>query len=168
MRRIACVLILSLAFLGTVLAADPILELKEKIIDLQNQGELGFRNFTLCSNIIGYGQYVAYPDNKVKAGTEIYFYYEPVNVFTNRRGGIYQMWFTQDMIVLTADGEELYSGLEALNFNYQTTSPVLDVYARNTLTLGTLPPGKYKFQAVIHDKLKQTEAGLTYEFEVVP
>ena len=53
------------------IAEDPILALKEKIIDLQNEGALGFKSFTLCTNVIGYGQYVPYPDNKVKAGSEI-------------------------------------------------------------------------------------------------
>lgn len=56
---------------------------------------------------------------------------------------------------------------EALNFNYQTTSPVLDVYASNTLTLGDLPPGKYQFRAVLHDKLKRVDASYTYTFEIV-
>ena len=159
---------LVLCWIGNALAEDPILKLKEEIIDLQNQGDLGFREFTLCSNVIGYGQYVAYPENKVKAGSEVYFYYEPVNVFTNRRGGMYQIWFTQDMIVLTVEGEELLNLEEALNFNYQTTSPVLDIFAKNTLTLGNLPPGMYRFRAVIHDKLRNTEAGHSYDFEVVP
>ena len=158
----------ALCIMGGAFAQDSILELKEKIIDLQNQGELGFREFTLCSNVIGYGQYVPYPDNKVKAGSEVYFYYEPVNVFTNRRAGMYQIWFTQDMIVLTEDGEELLNAEEALNFNYQTTSPVLDVFSKNTLTLGSLPPGNYQFKAVIHDKLKNSDAAFTYDFEVVP
>jgi hypothetical protein len=163
--------VIAVLFLGMIVSAiakDPILELKEKIIDLQNQGELGFREFTLCSNIIGYGQFVPYPDNKVKAGSEVYFYYEPVNIFTNRRSNTYQLWFTQDMIVLAENGDELLRANEALNFNYQTTSPVLDIFAKNTLTLGNLPSGKYKFIAVIHDKLKNTEAKHVYDFEIVP
>jgi len=62
---------------NTTFSQETVLELKERIIDIQNTGELGFRNFTLCQNIITYGQYVPYPNNNVKAGSEIYFYYEP-------------------------------------------------------------------------------------------
>ena len=143
-------------------------ELKEKIIDFQNEGELGFRNFTLCSNILGFGQYVPTPSMKVKAGSSLQIYYEPKNIFTNRLNGAYQMWYTQDMILLDVDGEVIYEGLELLNFNYQTTSPVLDTYATNSLNLGDLPAGEYIFKAIIHDKLKQVDAEHTFKFEIVP
>jgi hypothetical protein len=150
-----------------LVAQETVTGLKEKIIDIQNQGELGFKNFTLCSNILGYGQYVPITGSQVKAGSEVYFYYEPDNFFTNRRSGTYQIWFTQDLVIQNKEGKELYRADEALNFNYQTTSPVLDVFVRNTLTLGDLPPGKYVFLAVLHDKLKRVDATHTYEFEIV-
>ncbi len=153
---------------GLTFAQESVPELKQRILDLQNQGELGFRNFTLCSNIIGYGQYVAIPDNKVKVGSEVFFYYEPVNLFTNRQDNAYHIWYTQDIVLYTEDGQEIYRGNEALNFNYQTVSPVLDVFASNTLSLGNLPPGVYQFEAVMHDKLKKVDAGQKYTFEVVP
>ncbi len=140
---------------------------KEQIIDIQNQSKLGFRSFTLCANIIGFGQYIPIKGNKVKAGTTLYFYYEPENLFTNRMGGNYQMWFTQDMIVLTEDGEELYNAPDLLNFNYQTRSPVFDVHASNSLELGNLPQGKYIYMAIMHDKLKKADATYIFKFEVI-
>jgi hypothetical protein len=161
-------IILSLSALPAVWGEDTVSSLKERIIDLQNNGQLGFRNFALCSNIITYGQYVPYPDNKVKAGTKIYFYFEPENVFTNRLKGAYQIWFTQDMIVRTAKGESLLDSPDALNFNMNSLAPVLDVWANNSLNLGSLPPGRYEFVAVMHDKLKKTDATKIFPFEVVP
>ena len=122
----------------------------------------------MCSNIITYGQYVPYPNNQVKAGTKIYFYFEPENVFTNRLKGTYQTWFTQDMIVRTPKGEKLLDSPDALNFNMQSLAPVLDVWANNSLNLGGLPPGKYEFVAVIHDKLRKADATKVFPFEVVP
>ena len=152
---------------NVLFAQDEITKLKEQIIDIQNKGNLDYRNFTLCTNIIGYGQYVPYTDNQVKKGTEIYIYYEPKNLFTNRLGGTYQIWFTQDIILLDANENEIYSALELLNFNYQTTSPVLDVYASNSLDLGDLPPGTYHYKAVMHDKLKKVDKSYTYTFEII-
>ena len=163
---IACVLFLYLV--PQSFGQNTILELKEKIIDIQNERELEFHNFTLCSNIIGYGQYVPVQGKQVKSNTKIYFYYEPENLFTNRVGGTYQMWFTQDMIVLEQDGTELYNAPEILNFNYHTTSPVLDVFASNSLELGDLAPGKYIFKAVMHDKLKKVDRSYSFTFEVIP
>lgn len=171
MKRIFCLTIVIVFLMAgfTVVSAqeNEVAQLKERIIDIQNKGQLGFKNFLLCNNIIGYGQYVTAETNQVKAGTEIYFYYEPENLFTNRRNGGYHVWFTQDMILLDTSGKVIYNGPEALNFNYQTTSPVLDYYATNSLNLGNLPPGKYTFKAVMHDKLKKVDAVHTYNFEIV-
>jgi hypothetical protein len=164
----AAAIMLSLFALPAIWGEDTVSSLKERIIDLQNKGQLGFRNFALCSNIITYGQYVPYPNNKVKAGTKIYFYFEPENVFTNRLKGTYQTWFTQDMIVRTAKGEKLLDSPDALNFNMQSLAPVLDVWANNSLDLGGLPPGRYEFVAVMHDKLKNADATKVFPFEVVP
>jgi hypothetical protein len=149
-------------------AQDTVLSLKERIIDIQNNSKLGFRNFTLCTNIITYGQYVASPNNKLKAGSTALFYYEPENVFTNRRSGIYHVWYTQSIIVRDSKGEEIFKSEELLNFNHQSQSPVLDLYAKNSLNLGKIPPGKYEYEAILHDKLRGTSAGKTFAFEVVP
>jgi len=166
--RLACVLVMVVLIPVHALGEDEIFQLKEKIIDIQNKGKLGFRSFTLCSNIIGYGQYVPIPDNKVKAGSKFYFYYEPINLFTNRRDGTYQMWFTQDVLLKKEDGEVIYEAENALNFNRQTSSPLMDIFASNSLNLGMLHPGKYQFRAIIHDKLKKEDATFTYKFEVIP
>ena len=164
---LAVVLIAIFLIPATLIAEETVVELKERIIDIQNKGKLGFRNFTRCENIITYGSYVQATDNKVKAGSKLLFYYEPENVFTNRRGKTFQIWYTQDLIVKDADGEELLNSPDLLNFNYQTITPVLDLYATNSLELGDLPPGKYEFIAVIHDKLKKTSSTMSYVFEIV-
>ncbi|WP_455383207.1 hypothetical protein [Salinispira pacifica] len=149
-------------------AQDSVAALKEKILDIQNAGQLGFRNFVLCSKVITYGQYVANPDNKVKAGSKIYFYYEPDNIFTERSNGTYHIAFTQDMIVRNDSGDTLLRAPNALKFDYEGRTPVLDVYGVNTLTLGDLPPGHYQFVAVLHDTLKRADAQKVYQFEIVP
>jgi len=147
---------------------ESVTDLKEKIIDLQNEGTLGFRNLTVCNNILGFGQYVPNRGNQVKPGSTLLVYYEPENVFTNRLHGTYQIYYTQDMILTDSEGSILYEGLELLNFNYQTTSPVLDVYATNSLNLGDLPAGTYQLKLVLHDQLKQENAEQTVTFEIRP
>jgi len=162
------VVIACLIIPATIIAEETVEKLKEQIIDIQNKGKLGFRNFTRCDNIITYGSYVPATDNKVEAGSKLLFYYEPENVFTNRRDETFQIWYPQDLIVKDAEGEELLNSPELLNFNYQTVAPVLDLYATNSLDLGDLPPGKYEFIAVLHDKLKKTSKTISYVFEIVP
>lgn len=147
--------------------AETVDQLKERIIDMENAGKLGFRQFTLCTKIDGYGQFEPAAGTKVQAGTKLQFYYEPQNLFTKRADGAYQKWFTQDMIVRDASGKELLRKEAALDFNYKTRTAVLDVYGTNSLSLGELPPGKYEFEAVIHDQLSKQDARYVFKFEIV-
>ncbi len=144
-----------------------VIKLKEQIIEIQNKGPLGVGEVHLCSNIQGFGQYVELKENKVPQGSELQVYYEPVNLFTNSRSGVYQLWYTQDMILTTQDGQELLNLPDKLNFNYMTSSPVLDVFATNSINLGELPPGTYIYKIVVHDKLKNQDATKTLTFEIV-
>jgi hypothetical protein len=81
-----------------------------------------------------------------KNGT-LLVYYEPVNVFTNKKDGLYEIWYTQDMTLLKANGETLSEWKDILNFHYTTKSPVMDLFAQNSIDLeGKIPVGKYKFK----------------------
>jgi len=145
-----------------------ILELKDDIIRIQNQGELEFRNFTLCSKIITIGHYVPLPEPKVKVGTEeLLIYIEPANVFTNTQEGRYEFWITQDMFLLDEEGELLLEKTDAISAHFNTATPILDLYLPNTLYMSTLPVGKYTYKAVLHDVLRGTTATKTIDFEVV-
>jgi hypothetical protein len=146
---------------------DAVLKLKNQIIDLQNRGALGFREFTLCSKILGYGSYVPLDKLQVPQGSELQVSCEPVNVFTNRNKGKYEIWYTQDIVLLTDKGKVLYEQEELLNFRYSSRSPVFDLYATNSLDLGELSPGKYIYKAVLRDKLKGVTAEYTLPFAVV-
>lgn len=149
------------------MAHDEIRELKERILDLQNEGELGIGVFEMCRSVQGYGQYVPSPDRKLR-GREALFYFEPRNLFTNRRDGMYQVWFTEDMAVLSPAGEVLMERRDALQFNYTTKSPVLDVFATNTLTLAEAPAGLYRFRITLRDRLRgDAVASEQITFEVV-
>lgn len=145
---------------------DEILKLKEKIIEIQNKGELGFRYFTLCSNIISFASYVPLLEPVVEKNGTLLIYYEPVNIFTNKKNGLYEIWYTQDMALFTDKDKLIIQKEDALNFHYTTRSPVMDLYATNSINLTGLAPGKYKFKATLKDKLKGKKAEKMVEFEV--
>ncbi len=145
---------------------EAILKLKNQIIDLQNRGSLGFKDFTLCSKIMGFGSFVPLDQPQVSQGAELQVYYEPLNVFTNRRQGQYELYYTQDIVLLSEQGETLYEAKELLSFHYISRSPVFDLYATNSLNLGSLPPGKYTYKAVLRDKLKETTAEFSLPFSI--
>ena len=66
----------------------------------------------------------------------------------------------------TMGDEEMFKKEKALEIHYQTSSPRLDIYGVNQLTLAEIPPGKYLFKAILHDVIKGEVASATWAFEV--
>jgi hypothetical protein len=146
---------------------NEILKLKERIIEIQNKGELGFRNFAFCSNIIGFGSYVPLPQPVLDKNAQLLVYYEPVNIFTSKKEGLYEIWYTQDMVLLDEQGKVLQEWPNALDFHYTTRTPVMDLFAQNSLDLGgQVPAGKYQFKAVLKDKLSGRTCVKVVDFEI--
>jgi hypothetical protein len=153
---------------GVFAQSTELQDLKTRIIELQNQGELGFQDFTLCSQILGYASFVPARESVIDKNGTLLIYYEPQNIFTVIREGIYEIWYTQDMAVLDEDGKEIiWEEKDLLNMHYMARKPILDMYAQNSLDLqGELPPGKYIFRAVLHDKLRNASVTKTLNFEI--
>lgn len=141
--------------------------LKERIINLQNMYPLGIGNLVPCSQVTDYGSYEPLPDNRVKSGDVIFFYLEPQNPSTNKEGGKYEIWLTQDMVVLTEKQQEIFKKENAVEIHYQTSSPRFDIYCITQLTMEQAPSGKYIFKAILHDKIKGESASATWAFEVI-
>ena len=94
-------------------------------------------------------------------------YYEPANVFTNRREGLYEIWYSQDMVLLDGKGEVIQEWPDILEFHYVTRRPVLDLFAKNSLDLGGhLSPGTYGFRAVLKDRLGDKKISRIVSFEI--
>ncbi len=168
MKKIILLTVIAmLVVCGQSVNADEILELKDRIVEIQNHGELGFRNFVPCSQILTYASYVPLEKPEVKQGGEIQFYFEPNNFYTLRKGDRYEIWISEDMFVLTADGELLLEQKEAATHHYFTETPILDLYFTNLVSVGQLPPGRYVFRTVLNDKLKGGTATKEFSFYVV-
>lgn len=144
-----------------------IITLKNQIIDIQNKGDLGVSNLTFCSKIIGFGAYVPLEKNIVAQNNEILVYYEPLNLFTNRVKGSYELFYSQDLILLSENGEVIFGKEKALQFHYYSMTPVLDVYATNNFNVGNIPPGKYIYKMVLNDELRGTKSEKTIDLEIV-
>ncbi len=168
MKKGLCLVISILMIFGWAFAQeDEILNLKEKIIDLQNKGKLGFTNFTICSKIMGFASCVSLPEPVLDKNGTLLIYYEPINVFTNRKDELYEIWYTQDMTILKENGEVVSHWNDILTFHYTTQKPVMDLFAQNSIELkGQLPTGKYKFKATLKDKLSEKTATHIIDLEI--
>ena len=156
----------SLLFGCAAWAQDTVASLRERIVDLQNKSTLGVRSLVMCRSVATYGQYVRNDARKAAAGSTVWFYYEPENVFTQKDRDTYRIWYTQDIVVLGKDGKELLRSSEVLSFTHLGYSPVLDLYATNELDLGELAPGEYRYRVILHDKLRGTDATAELAFTI--
>lgn len=170
--RIAVIsLVMAAVLTGNVFAEQTneelILELKNDIIRIQNQGELGIKNLNLCSNVIALSAYVPLEEAKIEVGKEYYIYYEPANVFTKISEGRYEFWYTQDASLLDHEGNVLAESSGVLSMHFNTATPLLDIYAVNDLLLTGAPPGKYTYKIVLHDVFRDQSTVETIDFEIV-
>ena len=124
---ILCVFFLSIIFVVPADAGDAetILKLKQEIIEVQNKGKLGVQEFSLCSKVLNYASYYPLTENKVKRGTNLLLYYEPINWFTSAQQGRYEFYLTQDVVLESAVGEVLFERKGLLSMLYNTSKPIL-------------------------------------------
>lgn len=166
-KTFMCALLLLLLVFYAAGQENDILKLKEQIIAIQNQGELAFQDIHLCSKILGFAAYVPLPEPVLDKNGTLLVYYEPSNIFTNKRDGLYEIWYTQDMVLLKSDGTVIKEWKDILNFHYTAKKPALDLFAENSIPFeGQLPVGKYQFKAVLKDKLSGKSASHTITFEL--
>ena len=144
-----------------------VLELKEQIIELQNKGTLGIKNFLPCSQISTLGSYTPLAEAKFKQNETLYVYFEPVNFSTSKTQGIYEIWLTEDILILNDKGETLMEKPGIMENHYTSASPILDIYFNNHVEFDSVPAGKYIFKVILYDKLKNTSASESLPFEVV-
>jgi hypothetical protein len=94
MRKLVLCFLLAAA---GVSAQDQVLALKNQIIDIQNKGTLGFSELVLCSKVMGFGSYVPLEKPVLKKGAELLVYYQPLNVFTNSRTPVFDLFATNTL-----------------------------------------------------------------------
>jgi len=167
MRKTLSVFVAILCLAAVLIAQeDEVLELKKKIVQIQNKGDLAFGSLALCSKILGFGSYVTLPDNVIDARGSLLLYYEPVNVFTNIRNGVYETWYKQDL-ALYQGAELLQEWKDFLQFRHASNKPVFDLYARNSLDFeGQLPPGDYSVKLTLKDQFSGKTVETTVEFKL--
>jgi len=131
-------------------AANKVCQLREKIIQIQNKGEFGIRDLTVCSEIGVYGQYTPM-EPVVSSGEEFLVYFEPENLYTKKEGGMYKTNMSQDVQILSPDGNKvLFEKKQFLVSRIESRKPVSEVFVKNKFQL-TAPSGKYLYNVILYD-----------------
>ncbi len=133
-------------------APDEVQTLKERIIDLQNKGRLGFRKIVACTSVEGYGVYSPIePGQKVG---KLVLYCEPANVSTMKSQDRYIIDCAVDFLLLDSSGKVLGGKENALRINRISRSPVMDLYFKVEMRLRKVLNRSVFIKTVLHDKIK--------------
>ena len=166
--------LLGFALLASGFAQEGDKELLRQRIDIlkyQNLGRLGISNLHMCDDVKGFGEYTPSEENKVVKNGTIQIYYEPENIFTSiGDDGTFGVSFVQELIFLTPDEKiEIFRKEDMVKVRRTTTSPLLDHYAFNSLTLTDIPVGAYKIKGILRDLLREDSEPFEWvlNFEVV-
>ena len=143
---------------------DEVQDLKERILDVQNKGKLGFRKLVACGSVEGFGVYSPLvPGQKVH---KIVFYCEPSNVSTLKSGDRYVIDCAVDCILMNDSGRVLGGRQNALRINRVSRSPVIDLYFKFDIALKKSPERGILLKTVLHDKIKNASVAAIQKINV--
>jgi hypothetical protein len=145
-------------------APDEAQALKQKIIELQNKGKLGFRKIVLCRSVEGFGVYS--PLDPGQPVSKIVFYCEPSNVSTMISGERYVIDCAVDAFLMDASGRTLLGKENMLKINRVSRSPVMDLFFKVEINFQKLPARKLIAKIVLHDKIKNQSVTVTQKINL--
>jgi len=148
----------------SVEAPDEAQALKQKIIELQNKGKLGFRKIVLCRSVEGFGVYS--PLDPGQPVSKIVFYCEPSNVSTMLSGERYVIDCAVDAFLMDSSGRPLLGKENMLKINRVSRSPVMDLFFKVEINFQKLPARKLIAKIVLHDKIKNQSVTVTQKINL--
>lgn len=149
---------------GSQVAPDEVQKLKERILDVQNEGKLGFRKIIPCSSAEGFGIYSPLePGQKVQ---RIVFYCEPLNVSTIKSGDRYIIDCAVDCILMDTSGRVLGGRQNFLRINRVSRSPIIDLFFKFDIALKKPLDRPLLLKTVLHDKIKNASISATKKISI--
>jgi hypothetical protein len=132
---------------------DEVLALKEKILEIQNNSDLGFVKVVACNSAEGYGVYSPLEPNH--PGTKVIFYVEPANYGVLRSEGRFIIDCAVDLFILDTSGKLLARNENVRKINKVSRSPVLDLYFTLELNIPkTVKQKSFIVKIVFNDRIK--------------
>ncbi|MFH0960313.1 MAG: hypothetical protein V1897_16595 [Pseudomonadota bacterium] len=144
---------------------DEILALKEKILEVQNNSELGFTKVVACKSVEGFGIYSPLEPNS--PDPKVIFYVEPANYGVLISEGRFIIDCTVDLFVLDASGKLLARNENVRKINKISRSPVLDLYFTVELNIAkTVKQKSFVVKIVLNDRIKNKNASTSHRVQL--
>ena len=139
--------------------------LKEKILELQNQSDLGFGKVVPCKAVEGYGIYS--PLEAGQPGSKVIFYVEPANYGVLKSEGRYIIDCAVDLFIYDTSGKLITGNENARKINKVSRSPILDLYFTVELNINkTVKQRSFIVKMVLNDRIKNKSASSSHRVEL--
>lgn len=136
---------------------NEVLVLKEKILEVQNNSQLGFAKVVPCKSVEGYGIYSPLEPNH--PGSKIVFYVEPLNYGVMMSEGRFIIDCTVDLFILDQSGKLLAKNEKIRKLNMVSRSPVLDLYFTLELNIAkSVKQRSFVVKIILNDRIKNKSA----------
>jgi len=148
---------------GSPPADNEVAQLKQRIVELQNKGKLGFRKVVPCTAVEAFGVYSPLaPESSV---SKIMLYVEPMNFTTLVSGDRYIVDLAVDVFVYAPSGKLIVGKQNVLKINRVSRSPVIDLYYKVEMNLAKHTGQDFVIKTSLHDKLKNQSASTIHRIK---
>lgn len=138
--------------------------LKERILELQSKGKLGFRKVVPCTAVDSFGVYSPLvPESNV---SKILLYVEPMNFTTLVTKDRYIIDLSVDIFAYDLSGKLIVGKENVLRINRVSRSPILDLYYKIELNLAKHTGQDFVIKTALHDKLKNQSVSTVHRIKV--
>jgi len=148
---------------GSPPADNEVAALKERIIEFQNKGKLGFRKIVPCTAVEGFGVYS--PLEPQSKASKIVLYVEPMNFTTLITKDRYIVDLSVDIFAYDLSGKLLVGKENVLRINRVSRSPIVDLYYKIELNLAKHTGQDFVIKTSLHDKLKNQSASTIHRIK---
>ena len=145
-------------------APDNVLQLKRRIVELQNRGDLGIGKMVLCSSVRGFGDYS--PVDPSGALRKLVLYIQPSNYSTRGASDRYVIDLTLDLAVYDDKGKLIRKRPGILTMKRISRVPVLDLFFSPRINLRGALTRTLVIKTKLKDNIKNATATGTYRINV--
>lgn len=124
-------------------------------------------NFQQVESASGFGIYTSRSSHLYKPKGTVALYMEPVGYGYGSDGlGNNQIMLSIDISIFSSSGEKIITMKNIARAQIASHERNREMYIVLNVTLGDIPPGKYRADVVLHDEVSKKEASFPTDFEV--
>ena len=131
-------------------------------------GGLRMSTAVVCDSIDGYENYVPLKGAAMTSDEKLLVYFRPINYKITSKDAIYLASFNEDAIIRKRGDKQIIKRKEKLlEYTARSTTPPVQVYLKNQISLKGLEPGDYDLTIILGDKLDGGSTSQVVKFKIV-